>query len=83
MAGIHWQVSRRSRAPGPEIHELSTGFPTALVALGWNNVDLVRSAINLGGRLDWRTIWWPILPLSIIGVVLGGSDVVRDVRARR
>lgn len=31
----------------------------------WNSGEGLRTAINLGGLLNWRTIWYPVLPLSL------------------
>jgi len=31
----------------------------------WNQNDTLRSALNLGGLLDWRTIWYPVLPIAV------------------
>jgi len=32
----------------------------------WNQTEILRSALNLGGLLNWRTIWYPILPITAI-----------------
>lgn len=48
--------------------------PVAIaVAIGslWSVVPDSRNLINLGGLVDWRTIWYPVLPLALIG--LGSS----------
>lgn len=36
-----------------------------LAAWSWDATPTLRTAIQLGGRLDWRTIWYPVLPLAL------------------
>ena len=36
-----------------------------LAAWSWDLTPTLRGAIQLGGRLDWRTIWYPVLPLAL------------------
>ncbi|MBC7788913.1 MAG: hypothetical protein H7Z74_03110 [Anaerolineae bacterium] len=45
----------------------------------WNQGNGLRSVINLGGRLDWHTVWYPILPLSLIWLVLAVRGLVRSL----
>lgn len=52
---------RRSFRPVSSIVLLSA----FAVAIDWNLVGIVRAAVNLGGLLDWRTIWIPALILAI------------------
>jgi hypothetical protein len=35
-----------------------------LAAWSWDSTPTLRRAVQLGGRLDWRTIWYPVLPLA-------------------
>jgi hypothetical protein len=47
---------------------LLTGGVLALATLAawsWDLTPTLRRAIQLGGRLDWRTIWYPVLPLAL------------------
>lgn len=32
----------------------------------WNVGGGLRAAVNLGGLLNWRTIWYPLLPVALI-----------------
>ncbi|MEQ8384032.1 MAG: hypothetical protein RH949_16890 [Coleofasciculus sp. A1-SPW-01] len=40
------------------------------IGIFWNAHLGIRSIINLGGFLNWRTIWYPVFPLSIIWFVM-------------
>jgi hypothetical protein len=35
----------------------------------WATVPFFRHIFDLGGLLDWRTIWIPLLPLSVLGFI--------------
>jgi hypothetical protein len=37
----------------------------SLAGASCNAAPGLRSAIQLGGRLDWRTIWYPVLPVAL------------------
>jgi hypothetical protein len=71
---IDWQAFRQRLWPG-RITLLAT-VPSRLligatvmlaVAVGalWNCGGGLRAAMNLGGLVDWRTIWYPVLSLSL------------------
>ena len=57
------------RAPGPACPLLAAGRRSrrvaTLAAWSWDLTPTLRGAIQLGGRLDWRTIWYPVLPLAL------------------
>jgi len=38
----------------------------ALAGWSWNLTPTLRRTLQLGGWLDWRTIWLPVLPLAIV-----------------
>lgn len=42
------------------------------IAIGilWNSSFGIRSIFNLGELLNWHTIWYPILPLSVAWLVV-------------
>jgi hypothetical protein len=67
-------LRRRVRVP-----TLSRTAPAVLIigslviaigfGLAWNFGGLtLRRAISLNGLIDWRTTWWPILPLAVISI---------------
>lgn len=37
-----------------------------LTGFSWNTDLGLRPVFNWGGMLDWRTIWWPVLPIALI-----------------
>jgi hypothetical protein len=37
-----------------------------LTGFSWNTDLGLRPVFNWGGLLDWRTIWWPVLPIALI-----------------
>lgn len=72
---VDWQKLRQRLLPGSSV--LRVRVPSGAVVilalvsaiatgLLWNTGMGLRSAINFGGQLDWRTIWYFVLPLAII-----------------
>jgi hypothetical protein len=64
---------------------LTVGVAVAAGAL-WNATPALRTALNLGGVLNWRTIWYPILPLAGIWFTLTIVTIIRsalDTNRRR
>jgi hypothetical protein len=49
----------------------------ALAAWSWNLTPTLRGAIQLGGRLDWRTIWYPVLPLALAWLLRASLALLR------
>ena len=49
----------------------------ALAAWSWNLTHTLRGAIQLGGRLDWRTIWYPVLPLALAWLLRASLAILR------
>ena len=47
---------------------LTTGVLAIGVLAGWswNLTPTLRTTLQLGGWLDWRTIWLPVLPLALV-----------------
>ena len=45
-------------------------FLATLSGLLWHSGLGFRSLFNLYGLIDWRTIWYPVLPLSIVWLIL-------------
>lgn len=38
----------------------------------WNtNADVLRPLLNFNGLLNWQTIWYPVLPISVIWLLFG------------
>lgn len=73
---IDWQalVERASSAlrlpprcvPSARVAASATGIAAALVACGWSTVPALRSAVQLGGIVDQRLFWAPLLPLALV-----------------
>ncbi|MEE3332488.1 MAG: hypothetical protein VX246_16600 [Myxococcota bacterium] len=49
-------------------------------ALFWNMGDGLRHALNLGERIDWRTIWFPVFPLAVAWQLYAWFDLGRVMR---
>jgi hypothetical protein len=49
----------------------------ALAAWSWNLTPALRGAIQLGGSLDWRTIWYPVLPLALAWLFRASLAILR------
>jgi hypothetical protein len=75
---VDWQTAVASVIPrmrwlGDFLERVPSGVLTpgvlVLAALGgwsWNLTPTLRRTLQLGGWLDWRTIWLPVLPLAIV-----------------
>lgn len=48
----------------------------ASAACRWDASPALRRAIQLGGRLDWRTIWYPVLPLALASWLRASLSIV-------
>lgn len=49
--------------------QMGTLALAVMIGILWNsNID-IRSLINVGGMLNWRTIWYPVLPLAVMGLL--------------
>lgn len=48
----------------PKLLTLIALFLATIIGLLWHSIEL-RTWFNLNGSIDWRTIWYPILPLSV------------------
>lgn len=61
----------------PNLLQIGTIMSAVIIGILWNsNIDL-RSLINLWGMIDWRTIWYPVLPVSIVWLVVSLLDVFK------
>jgi hypothetical protein len=49
-----------------------------LVSLSWNEAPVPRGLLQLDGRLDWRTIWYPILPVAVVWCLRESAALVRE-----
>ena len=69
--------------PGPA-WGLRLGAVGAAVAAGllFNSAVPLREVMNLGGALNWRTMWFPILPLSLGWLAWASWELVRPVVGR-
>ena len=89
---VDWEWLRRRLAPRPVLRRFGAAPPARLaggvvalaVAAGalWNAGGALRAALNVGGVLDWQTIWIPVLPLSAGWLVVSVARLVRDGAAR-
>ncbi len=53
-----------------------------LVAGVWNLTPLVRDMLNLGGLIDARTIWFPILPIATIAWMVATYQLGKPLLTR-
>ncbi|MDJ0599848.1 MAG: hypothetical protein QNJ37_13510, partial [Crocosphaera sp.] len=61
----------------PNLLQIATIMVAVIIGILWNsNID-VRSLINLWGIIDWRTIWYPVLPLAIIWLVISIINIFK------
>lgn len=49
----------------PKLLTLLALFLATILGLLWHNDLGVRAMFNLNGLINWRTIWYPILPISL------------------
>ncbi len=49
----------------PKLFIALTLFLATILGLLWHSNIEVRTIFNLNGLIDWRTIWYPILPISL------------------
>jgi hypothetical protein len=49
-----------------------------LVAASWNATSVPRTLLQLDGHLDWRTIWYPVLPGAVLWCLRECAALVRD-----
>jgi hypothetical protein len=54
----------------------------ALAGWAWNAEPALRAAVQLGGHLDWRTIWYPVLPLALLRLLLRRARAMPARRSR-
>lgn len=85
---VDWQALRRQCWPRPitllntvPSHLLVCATVSLAVTAGvlWNLGDGLRTALNVGGLLDWRTIWYPVLPLSLAWCLVALIDLIRQI----
>jgi hypothetical protein len=57
-----------------------TSAAALAVGLLWNSSVDVRGLINLGGLLDWRTIWYPPLPFALLWWLISLKRLVAPSR---
>ena len=71
---IDWQAIKDRFFPTARQNSVNTISPKLLTAIAiflatiigllWHSVEL-RALFNLNGLIDWRTIWFPVLPISL------------------
>jgi hypothetical protein len=52
----------------------------ALAGWSWNLTPILRRTLQLGGWLDWRTIWLPVLPLAIVWWLRASLELLKTGR---
>ncbi len=57
-------------------------FLATFLGLLWHSDIGIRALFNLNGLIDWRTIWYPIFPLSIGWLILILIDLFRQLRVK-
>jgi len=78
-----WNPRLLERAPS-RILTVGVLALAALAAWSWDRAPVLRGAVQLGGRLDWRTIWYPVLPLALVWWLRAGVAIVNNgIRAAR
>lgn len=73
---VDWQVIKDKLFPSwgqkfsthtisPKLLTLLALFLATIMGLLWHSEVGLRALFNLYGLIDWRTIWYPVLPLSL------------------
>ena len=50
--------------------------------ISWNIATMSRDIFNLGGTVNWRSIWYPVLPLALFFLLKELAQVVQIVWSR-
>jgi hypothetical protein len=83
---VDWQALRERWLPKQFVsfdaissRSLTIASISLAVAVGilWNAGEGLRSLLDLYGWLDWRTIWYPILPLSLFWFGIASVNLFR------
>lgn len=75
------RVTLLDSVPSPLLIWAALSLAVAAGAL-WNFGGGLRMAFNLGGLLDWRTIWYPIFLLSSAWCLVALVDLSRSILIR-
>lgn len=78
FAFIDWQAIRDLVVPSsqskavisPKILVFLSLFCAVLLGVLWHSDVGIRTVFNLNGWVDWRTIWYPVLPVATVGLVI-------------
>ncbi|MGB3296573.1 MAG: hypothetical protein WBB01_26605 [Phormidesmis sp.] len=73
---IDWQAIKDSLLPQKESQAVAEGrspkrwvllalFSATVLGLLWHSDLGIRAWLNLNGLINWRTVWYPVLPISI------------------
>ena len=73
-----WIAGRLERTPA-SVPVVGTLALAVLAAWSWNATPALRAAVNLGGHLDWRTIWYPVSLLAGAWWLRTAVAIVGDV----
>lgn len=85
---VDWQALRQRLWPGrigllDPVPSPALICATAILAgaagVLWNSGEGFRAALNVGGLLDWRTIWYPVLPLALAWCLIALLDLIRSI----
>jgi hypothetical protein len=88
---VDWEAARQRLWPKAGISTTRlpawSGPVAALlvaVAAGalWNTELSLRAVLGIHGAVDWRSIWYPVLPLSLGWLIVASVDLLRSAVAR-
>ncbi len=73
-----WPTRMLERAPSGLL--VGSAIAVALgVAASWNATSVPRTLLQLDGHLDWRTIWYPVLPVAVLWCLRECAALVREL----
>jgi hypothetical protein len=72
-----WVTRKLERVPSGLLVAAAMGV-ALLFTLSWNETSVPRGLLQLGGRLDWRTIWYPVLPVAVLWCLRESGALVRE-----
>ena len=87
---VDWEGLWRKVRPDRPVASGAGGPPSAVLPAGAVLLAVVVSLtwragtdrlFDLGGLLDWRSIWFAVLPVALVWAVTSASRLVGDARA--
>jgi hypothetical protein len=74
---LAWPARVLDRTPSALLVWSAIGL-ALLVAASWNATPVPRTLLQLDGVLDWRTIWYPVLPVAVVWCRRECAALVRE-----